>query len=758
MNKIDPGPSFSENLVNSLGGGLEALTQNKLQQIQNQQRRTGIQQLLGVDAQQAKHLSGLPDTLLNSELNRRSQSQNILLKQNLKSQREQELSNLLYNQQQSQTQQRQLPPEQMNNLQAANAIGQNFGLPQAPIQQQNQQVPTAPMARQVPPNLPPQLWNQFTAHQEKQQAAANATNKKFLDTLGESAPGAERMYELLNELDTLDQTGKVATGFKGKYVPLWAQNPETQRYAAIANELATLVSDNARGRPSAFRLKVVQASKPNIEQDLLTRGGIKESIRKQVQRILDKRDIVDDILKENGGYQPANINALVDQRYKDIEKQQNHEVPQQVSTVQANNAETQNQESPLGTLGRGLVRTGSRIGEALATNVGDIASTGLGLGNYLTGGAIPTYESIQENLPISPPTSAQAQAFSEKLTGGYTAPQSATEEFIDNIASTATKLIGGGGLPHLTKALSTIISPQNAARVAKLVLPFSGIGWKSALGLSTAGEVGAKGAELLGAGPVGQQATKLGFMIAAGIPSIKQNIASTMENSYKQADAAAAGKQVNVSQTTKQLKGLYKDVVNGASPNKDIVKSIIGDTVESLERGATPASNRPFGPPNQTTLDKLIRLKKDINEWYTKAERPQVKGEKHLPIGSRKYIGDLNRIISEPINEYAQNHPEFGKPYALAEDLYRGTKDVDFLNKWMDNHLSSSLSLKTFLPKALAVGGLATGASHIAELSNLFIKHPATRIHYLGALKAASKGNVDLFKKHEREFDKELKK
>jgi hypothetical protein len=77
MNTFDPGPSFSQNLVNSLGGGLEALTQNKLQQIHNQQRRAGIQ-ALGYSPQQAKQLSGLPDSLIQAELTNRAKRQQEL--------------------------------------------------------------------------------------------------------------------------------------------------------------------------------------------------------------------------------------------------------------------------------------------------------------------------------------------------------------------------------------------------------------------------------------------------------------------------------------------------------------------------------------------------------------------------------------------------------------------------------------------------------------------------------------------------------
>jgi hypothetical protein len=759
INVLRTGPSLGGNIGqafgSALGAGLESLAQSKMEQLQKQNKIKGLE-AIGYSPQEAQSLGALPDQLLNSELNRRSQAQNIMLKQNLKGAREQELAQALYgNQNQQAPQQQQNIPE---GIQWGNAIANQFGI-KTPHSEQPRQAPvaTAPMAKPIPKNLSPQLIDKFVTHQERQQSAANATNKKYLDQLGEHVPTAERMLGIIKEMEDLRATGKVATGAKGKYVPLWLQSAETQQYNAKANELATLISDNSRGRPSAFRLKIAQTTKPSIEQDLLAQKGLEESVKEQAQKILNTRDIIDQIIQDNNGYQPANISSLVSTYEKQlqpngIEQSQSVEPKRKTPEQQESHEET-----PLGTLARGLVRTGSRIGEALATNVGDIASTGLGAANYLTGGAIPTYEDIQKKLPISPPTSAQAQEFSEKATRGYTAPQSGTEEFIDNVVSTATKLIGGGGLPHLTKVLSTIISPKNAAKVARLILPFSGVSWQKGLGLSLAGESGAKAAETLGAGPTGQLASKFAFMLAAETPFLKGNIKSVMQNAYAESDKAAAGKYVNVSGTTKQLHNLYTEVVNGASPNKEVVKNIIEETAAALDRSTTPPSGKFPSPRTQTTLDKLIKLKHDVNEWYTKAERPQVPGEKHLPQGSRKYIGELNRIISEPINEYAKSNPDFGKPYALAEDLYRGVKDVDFINRWIDKHSSSTLSLKSFLPKALGIGAIGTGASHIAELSNLFIKHPAARIHYLEALKAASKGNVDAFKKHERAFEKEIK-
>lgn len=768
INVLNTGPSLGGNLGQALGtglsSGLDSLAQAKMQNLQKQQRAQGISSILGVDPQQAQAYASLPDPLLQT-----------IFKQHMQNQSQQQFENNVYGNQaapqqnQYQQMQQQQPEQRLNPFNALQGLRKSF--PNAPIpsqeqvqqripqQQQPQQVQTAPMTRPIPRGLTPQQYNQFVGHQEKQQAAANSTNKKYLDQLGESVPTAERMIGLIDEMEALQQTGKVATGLKGKYVPLWLQNPETQEYAAKANELATLISDNARGRPSAFRLKIVQTTKPSIEQALLAQKGLQNSVREQALKTLGTRDIIDNIIQQNGGYQPANISSLVNQQKKLQQPETAHQERQSASPIGSIPQEEQTQEeTPLGTIGRGIVRTGSRIGEALATNLGDIASTGLGAANYLTGGAVPTYEDIQKKLPISPPTSAQAQEFSEKATGGYTAPQGEAEKFIDNVVSTATKLIGGAGIPHLTKALSAIFSPKNAAAVAKLVLPFAGVSWQKGLGLSLAGETGAKTAETLGAGPTGQLASKFAFMLAAQSPFIKNSATSAMQKAYSQSDAAAAGKNINIGSTNRQLRNLYKDVVNGASPNKEIVKGIIGDTTEALERAATSPSGNALAPRTQTGLDKLLRLKKDVNEWYTKADRPQVRGEKHLPVGSRKYIADLNRIISEPINEYAKSHPEFGKPYALAEDLYRGIKDVDFINKWIDKHSSTSLSFKTFAPKLLTLGAAGSGISHVAELTNMFIKHPATRLHYLEAIKAATQGNVNSFKKHEREFDKEAKK
>lgn len=63
LNRLDLGPSFGQNLVSSLGGSIEALTQNKLREIQHTQKMKGLESL-GFSPEQAQSYSTLEPNLL----------------------------------------------------------------------------------------------------------------------------------------------------------------------------------------------------------------------------------------------------------------------------------------------------------------------------------------------------------------------------------------------------------------------------------------------------------------------------------------------------------------------------------------------------------------------------------------------------------------------------------------------------------------------------------------------------------------------
>jgi len=134
------------------------------------------------------------------------------------------------------------------------------------------------------------------------------------------------------------------------------------------------------------------------------------------------------------------------------------------------------------------LRKVARAGEAAGGLPGDILSGAFGLGNYATGGAVPTYEKIQEKLPLSLPTSTQTRESLKKVTGGYLEPEEGKDSFLDNVVSD----------------LATFLTPAGSgkAKVGKAALKAAGI---KAFG----GNIAAKGAEALGAGEQGQALTKL---------------------------------------------------------------------------------------------------------------------------------------------------------------------------------------------------------------------------------------------------------
>lgn len=828
IQSLNTGPSLGGNLGQALGtglsAGLDSLAQAKMQHMQKQQRAQGISAVLGVDPQQAQAYASLPDPLLQT-----------LFKQHMQNQSNQQFENQLYGNQAPQQNQYQQPQQQpQQRMNPVNALQQLRGsFPNAPIPspeqvqqrmpqtQQQQPQQTAPMNRPIPRGLTPQQYNQFVGQRQKEQAAANSTNKKYLDEAGNSFPIAERMIGLADEMKALRQTGKVASGGKGRILPLWMQNAETQQYAAKANELATLISDNSRGRPSAFRLKIAQTTKPSIEQNLLAQAGLEDSVRKQAQKILGMRDVIEQILEENGGNQPANISALVNRRLKDVNAVLPHSEGIINPVEQSENANQQPQgDSSLAGMGiRNAVGVGKSAISGRIGAIGDVLSSALGAANYATAPfseeqlgnlegedadkaraalrqlskqsaslpQIPTYEKIQEKIPISFPTSQQASEYIDTLTNGYTKPRNSFEESIQNIGTIAGSLFTGGIENKITNGLSKWLSPQSASAVSHLVLPFQGVTWRKSLSIPVASEAGGRIAQLFGAGPEAEIMSRIIFgSLAAGWGTTGQ-IADDIAEGFETVNKTGKNILTPVNPVAEELSNYRKSIPHSA-PYKKIADEIIGETIESFgqlekkipvpenkisvakEKVSPPKKGNKIslqeyhkGPifeekvpdaPKEISASDLVKIKQSANEWYGLGSEPKQPGQKHLPKGARKYVGEVSRIVNKHIEPLALKHPEFGKPLAIAEDMYKAQQSAEYLNKQFAKVKDSTKSgYLTGLGK-WAVNGL--GKYTLGEGYKIFKhmwSHNVTRKIYLQALQKAAQGNIPELAKTLKKLD-----
>lgn len=148
------------------------------------------------------------------------------------------------------------------------------------------------------------------ALQERRQKRIDLSNKPFLTKLDTALESAERIKELTNEMQTLLDTGKVTSGFYGKYAPIQFLNDESQAFDAKSKELAALLGAT-KGTASNFKIQLAQDYKPNLGQSTSTQQKLLTDALKLADRIIRTGDIRDSVIEDNNGVQPENLSGKV---------------------------------------------------------------------------------------------------------------------------------------------------------------------------------------------------------------------------------------------------------------------------------------------------------------------------------------------------------------------------------------------------------------------------------------------------------------
>lgn len=175
---------------------------------------------------------------------------------------------------------------QQGPLAAINALGEQQV--QAPIAPQPQQVKEAPIPKMAPQRKARDLGEAFRIAEEttpkaKKETKANDQATKRAEALKDNA---DEMILTLDQLEALNETKKVASGFKGRLPTEW-QNDETQQFDSIANELAGMYA-RVGGQASAYRIKFSQSMKPNLAQTYETRKKLIQHGREKANLLKQK--------------------------------------------------------------------------------------------------------------------------------------------------------------------------------------------------------------------------------------------------------------------------------------------------------------------------------------------------------------------------------------------------------------------------------------------------------------------------------------
>jgi hypothetical protein len=681
-------------------------------------------------------------------------------------------------------------PTQMSGLQSfgqdvqGNQMMQGMSRQQVPMQPQQQQRlggTQQQQPQQQQPSFAQRLQGGSSPQKTRNQALIDRQNTPYLKGATKAYEVAQQSEEILNQMEELLNTGKVASGVSGRYAPEWMQSEETQLFDKYSNTLAGLLAQQY-GVPTGMKIKFSQSQKPNIGQKAGTQRELIRRLREETQRPLMMNEIREQLISDNGYQQPSNLETRVNQIYNQHRKNPEG-MRSREDMMQARQGRQPRELQDEGIVGqgiRGAVRTAARAGEAVAGGVGDIASAALGLTSWATGGKTPTYEEIQSYLPMSAPTSSQIKEKLSQITNGYTDPQGGFEDVLDNVISTAASLFGPGKAKALVGNLAAK-APKAAGAIntaAKVAFPLSGTNdWRKALKLGAAGEVGAQAAAALGGGPIAQSLGKVGLMTAYGISGTRQALKDTMTAEYDAAkkaggtiiqDASHPGStSIKADPLLSGVDKLKRGIGTQVGPDKEMINGIITDLEESL-KGATETHGIYKTP--SLNINQAVDMKKKLNEWVGLGYSPRVPGEKYLPQSARPEVESLNRLLNKEITEYGLKNPEFGKPYALAEELFKGMNTFDKASEYITDKVATlpnlaktgaslgALQWAVNHPGVVAVGVPGAFAGKMGlELMHLLYKSPKAREVYLRAIENAAKENKAGFMRDLAMLDKEMR-
>lgn len=400
-------------------------------------------------------------------------------------------------------------------------------------------------------------------------------------------------------------------------------------------------------------------------------------------------------------------------------------LPQQ-TTNQPQQIKMPEEETILQTGLRNLGRVGLRAAETVVGAPGDIASLGLGIGNYVSGGRIPTYEQIQEYtgsrlLPTS-------QQFKEENAEGapWTAAQKGSwEETLDRGVETLTSLGLGGWAGGIKKAAAAVIGSELVGYAAK--------------------EIGASEGQ--------QDVARIGTLLLSTLGGGRSTVRQRASQGYTAAEELAKGAQV-------------------ASPKLSETVKKLGHYVESGS-GKTADSKKWLSTHVQTLSDKLASGKIGVNDAIEFVRDIREDWSK-IPNRARpKAMEIINSIKKDVISPYASKNKEFAKVWYPAEEawsaLHGNTVIGDTLekisqHKAFDSYIGKSLfgygSYKAIekaahiAPKLVAPAAGVMAAREGYRLVNLLRKSELARDTYYNLLKSSMAGNVAAASKYATKFDK----
>jgi hypothetical protein len=635
------------------------------------------------------------------------------------------------------------PEDQLKALQSIRANDQN--------QQQTQQqfapgqYPHYPQQgnyqeQQQQPYRSSLLGGQQNTPQQLKHADAIISQQQNLEDI---VATTDRMLGTLKEGISLGILPGVASTFAPTLL-----SKQSELFDKDASHIVNLTSADIKGVPSQLRVRLIEKEKPGLKHSEAVNRQILERLNADARNKLNTLSRRYPTIAQYGQQQPE---------FEQLRQQDQQEVSQQ-------NQEQQppSEESPLGTVARAGVRTAARAGESLLGAAGDIPAALLGIGNWATSGAIPSYHQAREALPFLPPTSDDIKQFTGKISGGYTNPRGTAEETVDDLVSTVSSFFLPGKLKvpfakNLEKILS--LSPETASRAANIVLPFSGVPLSKAIKIGSAGVLASKVAEGIGGGPITQAGAKLAAMSLASSGLPRKYLTEKVEELYKKSNESIKGplsskNTIPINSTISNVKAFKRKIDRAGGPNRQQLIEI----TEQVENGLIKSKDRVAlkGLKGRASVADLVDQKKKINQWFGLSTQQRVAHEQFLSPTARKEVKELGEIIEKPLIFYGNKNHVFGMSRAIANDIFHGLSQAENIGPFMKGFGGTfSTSVVSTLVKDALRGITGNSINKTRALHTLFSESKHARDYYYQALKAASENNINAFVRAVSQLDKE---
>ena len=608
-----------------------------------------------------------------------------------------------------------------------------------------------------------QHQKQFESKEQRiQQHHIDTETKPYYDEITKSYKAARNTNPVLQRMENLLKKGNLPNPVFNNLANrfgrpfglnvLALQGADAQEFEKLTNEFLKNAKDIFGSRLTNYDVETFLKGIPTLSQTDEGKQRVINNLRNVNEGALIKERALREIISENGGRRPANLDQLVEERAsggldqlaesfaegtpvaKPNEQKSllNDNSTMQLAPNQALQPPDQDSQniqantnpislSSLGEAGRHLLRSGSRAAESILGFPGDIASTGLGAVNALTkkaiGRGIPGAEGAQQFIPGS----TNLRRGAEYLSGGLTEPTTKGEEKADDLVSD----------------FATFLNP--IAGEAKVVPALV----KTALG-NTASFL----AEKAGAGPLGQGLAKIGTVLLSSFSGGRKQLTKIKDAAGERINNLAGNVKEGATELTKDINDIKRDLVRGfTSEGKSFVKDRIGGLNKLIHRG-------------QASVKELWDEKVNLNNIYS---------DPSTPPSAKKYIGRLVTSVNKVIDNYGAKNPEFGKAVHQVNDIHKGlnqasniaqtiqksVKDEKIVNPLVKSLLmGAAFKAPGVLPAAAAAVGAGFGIQKFVRFTQLLKNSSEAKKYYGHLVKAAAKENSTLVQRYAHKLDK----